>query len=80
MLQNYNKILTKRTVFSIILEKNPDQDLHTKKIRIFYAPRFFSGQNKKTCANYASKYGISSKQMLKHRRPDTVNYINVYLK
>ena len=47
MLQNYNKILTKRTVFSIILEKNPDQDLHTKKIRIFYAPRFFSGQNKK---------------------------------
>ena len=32
-----------------------------KKIRIFYAPRFFSGQNriKKKCANYASKYGIS---------------------
>ena len=37
MLQNYNKILTKCTVFSIILEYNPDQDLH-KKIRIFYAP------------------------------------------
>ena len=30
-----------------------------KKIRIFYAPRFFSGQNrKKKCANYANKYGI----------------------
>jgi hypothetical protein len=29
-----------------------------KKIRVFYAPRFFSGQNrKKKCANYASKYG-----------------------
>jgi len=50
-----NKILTKRTVFSIILEQNPDQDL-----RIFYEPRFFSGQNrKKKCANYASKYGIT---------------------
>ena len=56
MLQNYNKILTKRTVFWIILEWNPDQDLH-KKIRIFYASRFFSGQNRKKCANYASKYG-----------------------
>ena len=31
MLQNYNKMLTKRTVFSIILGKNPDQDLHKKK-------------------------------------------------
>jgi len=31
----------------------------TKKICIFYAPRFFSGQNekKKKCKNYASKYG-----------------------
>src|SRR5215475_6731853 len=29
-----------------------------KKIRIFYAPRFFSGQTRKKCANYASKYGI----------------------
>jgi len=60
LLQNYNKILTKRTVFSIILEWNPDQDRHTKKkIGIFYAPRFFSGQNrKKKCANYANKYGI----------------------
>ena len=44
MLQNYNTVLTKRTVFSIILEENPDQD------RIFYAPRFFSGQNKKKSA------------------------------
>jgi len=47
MLQNYNKILTKCTVFSIILEQNPDQDLHKKKIRIFYAPWFFNGQNRK---------------------------------
>jgi hypothetical protein len=31
-----------------------------KKIRIFYAPRFFSGQTRKKCANYASKYGIWS--------------------
>ena len=31
----------------------------TKKIRMFYTPRFFSGQNKKKCPNYASKYGIS---------------------
>jgi len=46
MLQNYNKILTKHTVFSIILEQNTDQDLN-KKNRIFYAPRFFSGQNRK---------------------------------
>jgi hypothetical protein len=38
LLQNYNKTLTKRTVFPIILEWNPDQDLHEKKIRIFYAP------------------------------------------
>jgi len=30
MLQNYNKILTKRTVFSIILGLNADQDLHKK--------------------------------------------------
>ena len=50
MLQNYNKILTKRTVFSIILESNPDQDLHKKKFRIFYVPRFFSGQNRKESA------------------------------
>jgi len=34
MLQNYNKILTKRTVFSIILEQNPDQELHKKNPHI----------------------------------------------
>ena len=45
MLQNYNKILTKRTVFSIILDKTQIK-ASTKKIRIFYAPRFFSGQKK----------------------------------
>ena len=50
LLENYNKILTKRTVFSIILEQNPDQDFHKKKFRIFYAPRFFSGQNRKKSA------------------------------
>ena len=41
MLQNYNKMLTKRTVFSITIKTS------TKKIRIFYAPRFFRGQNRK---------------------------------
>ena len=51
MLQNYNKILRKRTV-------KPRSRPPQKKIRIYYAPRFFSGQNKKKCANYASKYGI----------------------
>ena len=44
MLQNYNKILTKRTVLSIILEQNPDQDLHKKNphilgTRIFQQPK-----------------------------------------
>jgi hypothetical protein len=29
-----------------MLEESPDQDLQ-KKIRIFYAPQFFSGQNRK---------------------------------
>ena len=47
LLQNYNKIFTKRTVFSIILQQNRDQNLH-KKIRIFYAPQFFKGQNRKS--------------------------------
>jgi hypothetical protein len=48
MLQNYNKILTKRTVFSVtrILEQTPDQDCH-KKIRIFYAPRFSAAKIEK---------------------------------
>jgi heme A synthase len=46
MLQNYNKILIKRTVFSVIPEYNQGQDLH-QKILIFYAPRYFSGQNRK---------------------------------
>jgi len=39
MLQNYNKILTKCTVFSIILEYNPDKDLH-KKSAYFKHPDF----------------------------------------
>ena len=53
-----------------------------KNIRIFYAPRFFSGQNKKKCANYASKYGnwredededVSSNWMILRKREGTVN-------
>jgi len=40
MLQNYNKILTKRTVFSIILELNADQDLHQKNPHILRTPIF----------------------------------------
>ena len=40
MLQNYNKILTKSTVFSIILEWNPDQDLHKKNSAYFTHPDF----------------------------------------
>jgi hypothetical protein len=46
MLQNYNKILTKRTVFSVILEKNPDQDLH-KKSAYFTHPDFLAAKIKK---------------------------------
>ena len=40
LLQNYNKILTKRTVFSIILEQKPDQDLHKKNPHILRTPIF----------------------------------------
>jgi hypothetical protein len=40
MLQNYNKILTKRTVCSIILGQNPDQDLHQKHGHILRTPIF----------------------------------------
>jgi hypothetical protein len=42
MLQNYNKILTKRTVFSIILEQNPDQDHHKKKKSPYFTHPDFS--------------------------------------
>jgi hypothetical protein len=58
MLQNYNKILTKRTVFSIILEQNPYQDLHKKKSAYFTHPYFSSAKIEKKCANYVSKYGM----------------------
>jgi len=51
--------LTKRTVFSIILEYNPDQDLHNKNAHILRTPIFQRPKQKKKCANYASKYGIS---------------------
>jgi len=47
MLQNYNKILTKRTVILNYTRIKPRSRLPQKKIRIFYAPRFFSGQNRK---------------------------------
>jgi len=40
MLQNYNKTLTKRTVFSVILEQNPDQDLHKRNPHILRTPIF----------------------------------------
>ena len=40
MLQNYNKILTKRTVFSIVLEWNQNQDLHKKNPHILRTPIF----------------------------------------
>ena len=49
MLQNYNKILTKRTVINYTRIK-PRSRPPQKKIRIFYAPRFFSGQNRKKSA------------------------------
>jgi hypothetical protein len=40
MLQNYNKVLTKRIVFSIIPEQTPDQGLHKKIPRILRTPIF----------------------------------------
>jgi hypothetical protein len=52
--------LTKLTVFSIILEKNPDQDLHKNKSAYFAHPDLSAAKlGKKKCANYASKYGTS---------------------
>ena len=50
MLQNCNKILTKRTVFSNYTRIKPRSRPPQKKIRIFYALRFFSGQNWKKSA------------------------------
>jgi len=58
MLQNYNKILTKRTVLSIILEGNPDQDLHKKNPHILRTPIFQRPKQEKKCANYTSKYSM----------------------
>ena len=58
MLQNYNKIFTKRTVFSILLQQNPYQNLH-KKFAYFTHPNFSKTKIEKNCPNYASKYGIS---------------------
>jgi hypothetical protein len=40
MLQNYIKILTKRTEFSNILEGNPDQELRKKNTHILLTPIF----------------------------------------
>jgi hypothetical protein len=50
MLQNYNKILTKRTVFSIILEQNLDQDLHKKKSAYCTQPDFSAAKVEKKSA------------------------------
>jgi hypothetical protein len=50
MLQNYNNILTKRTIFSIILEKNPGQDPpppKKKKSAYFTYPDFSAGKIEK---------------------------------
>ena len=61
MLQNYNKILTKRTVFSIILEWKPDQNLHKKKnphilhTPIFQRPKFKKKSAQITRANTVVK-------------------------
>jgi len=49
LLQNYNKTLTKRTVFCYTRIK-PRSRPPPKKIRIFYAPRFFRSQNRKKSA------------------------------
>jgi len=57
MLQNYNKILIKVPYSQLYYNKT--QIKISTKIRIFYAPQFFKGQNRKKCANYASKYGTS---------------------
>jgi hypothetical protein len=72
MLQNYNKILTKRTVFSIILEQNPDQDLH-KNSAYFTHPDFSGAKIEKMCANYARKYGILCKLICCSQTKQTFN-------
>ena len=46
MLQNYNKILTK-VLYSQLYKNKTQIRLPSKKIRIFYAPRIFSRQNRK---------------------------------
>jgi hypothetical protein len=47
MLQNYNKIFTKRIVFSIILELNPDQEPHKKNSAYFTHPDFSAAKTEK---------------------------------
>ena len=47
MLQNYNKILKKMYRILNYTKINPRSRPPQKKIRIFYAPRFFSGENRK---------------------------------
>jgi hypothetical protein len=46
--------------FTELLEYKNKTQIKTKKKTLFYAPLFFSSQNrkKKKCSNYASKYGI----------------------
>jgi hypothetical protein len=54
MLQNYNKILTKRSRIKF------RSRLAQKKSAYFTHPDFSGAKiEKKKCANYASKYGIS---------------------
>jgi hypothetical protein len=67
MLQNYNKILTKRTVFSIILELNPDQDLHQKKKKSAYFthPDFSAAKIKKKSAQITRANTVHRKKCVK---------------
>jgi hypothetical protein len=58
MLQNYNKILTKHAVFSII---KPRSRSPQKKSAYFTHPDFSEAKIEKKCANYVSKYGNSAK-------------------
>ena len=46
--KNYNKILTKRKVCSIILEQTPDQDLHKKKSAYFKHTDFSAAKIEKS--------------------------------
>jgi hypothetical protein len=78
MLQNYNKILTKLSVFSITLEWNPDQDLHEKQTAYFTHPDFSAAKVEKKCANYASKYGSLFPKTTASTHFNCLGYIRKY--